>query len=68
MTSPNELSELPPIETTIEAPEGDEREPGSIVQVVLHAAVTEVGTLELSAEETDSGRRHRLTFDVRAAG
>ena len=63
VAKPAELVELAPIETTIEAPEGTE--PGQIVQVRLGARVTEVGTLELAAVETESGRRHRLSFDVR---
>jgi hypothetical protein len=63
VAKPAELGELPPIETTIDAPEGVE--PGGIVQVTLQARVTEVGTLEIAAVETESGRRHRLTFDVR---
>ena len=40
-----ELEELPPIETELPASSG--HEPGSVVPVGLHAAVTELGTLEL---------------------
>lgn len=60
---PGELVELAPIETALAGPE--EAAPGQIVQVRLHAAVTEVGTLELSAVEVGRDRRWRLSFDVR---
>jgi len=58
-TEPSQVTELAPLETTLE---GD---PGQVVQVQLRARVTEVGTLELSAVEQESGRRWRLSFDVR---
>ncbi len=60
---PAELTELSPIETTLPAPDG--RAAGAIVQVRLHARVTEVGTLELSAVELGTGERWKLSFDVR---
>ncbi|MCA9652780.1 MAG: Hsp70 family protein [Myxococcales bacterium] len=59
-TRPAGLTELSPIETTLEGPEGQ------IVQVRLQARVTEVGTLELSAvEDGGEGRSWKLSFDVR---
>lgn len=68
-TTPAPLTELAPIETALEGPAGQ------IVQVRLHARVTEVGTLELSAvedmpkdSETPAGRRWKLSFDVRGQG
>ncbi len=64
LVSPVELTELSPLETLLPAAEGQE---GSIVQVRLHARVTEVGTLELSAVETTTGQRWNLSFDVRGA-
>jgi len=78
-TSPNQLTELPPIETTLEphrAPgEASAAEvvvtdagAGEIVQVRLHAHVTEVGMLELSAVEEGTDRRWKLSFDVRGQG
>jgi molecular chaperone DnaK (HSP70) len=60
---PADLTELAPIETALEGPE--DGAPGQIVQVHLHTRVTEVGTLEISAVEDDTGRRWKLTFDVR---
>ncbi len=59
VTAPVELTELAPIETTLDG------EPGTVVTVRLHARVTEVGTLDLSAVEEGSQRRWRLSFDVR---
>lgn len=62
VVSPDVLNELSPLETLLPAPEGKE---GAIVQVRLHARVTEVGTLELSAVDQVSGDRWKLSFDVR---
>ena len=56
---PSEVNELAPIETTLEG------EAGQVVHVKLHARVTEVGTLELSAVDVDSQKRWKLSFDVR---
>ncbi|MEM7151839.1 MAG: Hsp70 family protein [Myxococcota bacterium] len=55
------LTELAPIETTLDGTEGQ------IVEVRLHARVTEVGTLELSAvaAQPDDDQRWKLSFDVR---
>ncbi|MEM9462439.1 MAG: Hsp70 family protein [Myxococcota bacterium] len=58
-TSPAALTELAPIETTLEGTAGQ------VVHVRLHARVTEVGTLELSAVEHGAERRWKLSFDVR---
>jgi hypothetical protein len=54
-----ELSELSPIETTLEGPSG------AVMPVKLHAKVTEVGTLELSAVESSTKKRHKLEFNIR---
>jgi hypothetical protein len=54
-----ELAELSPIETALEGPSG------AILPVKLHARVTEVGTLELSAVESASKKRHKLEFNIR---
>jgi hypothetical protein len=62
---PVELTELSPIETTMPAP--DEASEGAIVLVHLHARVTEIGTLELSAVD-GVGQRWKLSFDVRGQG
>jgi molecular chaperone DnaK (HSP70) len=76
-TSPAQLTELAPIETTLEAhrPAGEapapvdtDAEAGEVVQVRLHAHVTEVGMLELSAVEDGTDRRWKLSFDVRGQG
>ena len=54
-----ELLEVAPIETTLEGPSG------AVLPVKLHARVTEVGTLELSAVESSSKKRHKLEFNIR---
>lgn len=60
LVDPGELIELAPIETSLEG------EGSKVVEVRLHARVTEVGTLELSAvEQGGEGRRWKLSFDVR---
>lgn len=53
------LEELAPIETTLEG------EAGRVVPVELHARVTEIGTLALSAVNPETGERWKLEFDVR---
>jgi hypothetical protein len=60
VADPEALNELAPIETTLEGGAG------RVVQVKLHARVTEVGTLELSAvEQSSEARRWKLSFNVR---
>lgn len=59
VTSPTKLTELAPIETTLDGPAGQ------VVHVRLAAAITEVGTLELNAVDEASGQRWKLSFDVR---
>ena len=59
VVDPNGLTELSPIETTLEGTHGQ------VVHVKLHARVTEVGTLELSAVEEGAARRWKLSFNVR---
>jgi len=54
-----DLEELPPIETTLDG------EAGRVVPVRLHAKVTDLGTLELSAVERATEKRWKLSFDVR---
>jgi molecular chaperone DnaK (HSP70) len=63
VVDPRDLEELSPIETTLPGTPGQPE--GQVVPVRLHARVTEVGTLDLSAVEEGSGRRWRLSFDVR---
>lgn len=60
VVGPDELEELAPIETALG---GDA---GALVPVRLHARVTEVGTLELSAvQQDDASKRWQLSFNVR---
>jgi len=59
VVDPELLDELAPIDTVLE---GDA---AHAVPVRLHARVTEVGTLELAAVEEASGRRWKLSFNVR---
>lgn len=60
--APDDLQELDEIELTLPA-EG--RQPGEVVEVRLHAAATEAGTLELSAVPAGGGQRWKIEFDVR---
>ena len=57
-----EIEELEEIEAELPA-EG--RNPGEVVPVRLHAAVTEVGTLRLEAVPRDGERPWKVEFDVR---
>jgi hypothetical protein len=59
---PDELQELDEIQATLPT-EG--RQPGEVVQVRLHAKVTEAGTLELSAVPRSGNERWKVEFDVR---
>ena len=57
-----ELQELDPLETALEAADGSSGDP---VPVRLHSRITEVGTLELSCQSTRDPRRWKLEFNVR---
>ena len=59
VVAPDELEELAPIETMLE---GDAE---TMVPVRLHAQVTELGSLELSAVHQEADQRWKLSFDVR---
>lgn len=59
---PDELQELDAIEGTLPT-EG--RPSGEVVQVRLHAKITEAGTLELSAVPRNGSERWKVEFDVR---
>jgi hypothetical protein len=58
----DELQELDPLETALEAHDGRS---GEQVPVRLHARVTEVGSLEVSCESTRDQRRWKLEFNLR---
>ena len=58
----DEVEELEEIEATLPA---DNRQPGEVVPVRLHAAVTEVGTLRLEAVPREGGEAWKVEFDVR---
>lgn len=60
---PDELQELNEIQATLPA---EDRTPGDVVQVKLHALATEAGTLELAAISPE-GQRWKVEFDVRTA-
>ena len=57
-----EMEELEEIEATLPA---EDRQPGEVVPVRLHAAVTEVGTLRLEAVPREGGAPWKVEFDVR---
>jgi hypothetical protein len=59
---PDELQELDEIQATLPTAG---RQPGEVVQVKLHARVTEAGTLELSATPRTGDERWNVEFDVR---
>jgi len=56
----DELTEIAPIETTLPGT------PGVLVPVTLRSRVTELGTLELFAEETASHAQHKLELSIRS--
>ncbi len=58
----DEIEELEEIEATLPA---EDRQPGEVVPVRLHAAVTEVGTLRLEAVPREGGEAWKVEFDVR---
>ncbi len=60
--APDELQELSEIQATLSA---ENRQAGDVVQVKLHARVTEAGTLELLAVSLDGAGRWKVEFDVR---
>ncbi|KAB8045207.1 Hsp70 family protein [Janthinobacterium aquaticum] len=60
--APDELQELSEIQATLSS---DGRQAGEVVQVRLHARVTEAGTLELLAVSLDGAERWKVEFDVR---
>src|SRR5262249_23085777 len=60
--SPDELQELPSLETALAADDGPSGEP---IPVKLHAHVTEVGTLDLWCQSARDQRRWKLEYRVR---
>jgi hypothetical protein len=60
--APEELEELEEIEANLPA---EDRQPGDVVPVRLHAAVTEVGTLRLEAVSRTGAETWKVEFDVR---
>lgn len=63
--TPEEVEELEEIEATLPA---EDRQPGEVVPVRLHAAVTEVGTLRLEAVPRVGTETWKVEFDVRGEG
>ncbi len=61
---PEQLTALPPIRTVLQS---GRRSIADTVAVQLHARLTEIGTLQLWAQETKGDRQWRLEFDVRSA-
>ncbi len=60
--APEEIEELDEIEANLPA---EDYQPGEVVPVRLHAAVTEVGTLRLEAVPRSGGEGWKVEFDVR---
>ena len=63
--TPDEMEELEEIQATLPA---EDRQPGEVVPVRLHAAVTEVGALRLEAVPRSGGESWKIEFDVRGEG
>jgi len=59
-----QMTPLPPIRTVLKT---RKRSESGTTRVHLHAALTEIGTLELWCSEVEGRRRWRLQFDVRCA-
>jgi hypothetical protein len=64
--TPEELEELEELQA--ELPTGAHYQAGDIVPVRLQAAVTEVGTLELTAIPRKGTKRWKVEFNVRGSG
>ncbi len=62
-----DLLETDPIETALEAPEGENGASGGVEYVAtrFRTVVTELGALEIWCEEVDGARRWKLEFSVR---
>jgi hypothetical protein len=61
---PEQLTALPPIRTVLQS---GKKTAADTVSVQLHARLTEIGTLELWAQEVKGDRQWKLHFDVRSA-
>lgn len=61
---PEQLTALPPIRTVLRTRKKTET---GLLEVVLHAQLTEIGALELWCTEPEGRHRWRLEFDVRSA-
>ncbi len=61
---PEQMRALPPLRTVLKTRKKNAAEQ---VSVVLHARLTEIGTLELWCKEAEGHRNWRLQFDVRSA-
>jgi hypothetical protein len=62
VVDPSELTELAPLETSLDA---DDRSAEEVVEVQLSASLSEIGTLEIAAVDIQSDRRWKLSFNVR---
>lgn len=61
---PEQLSSLPPIRTVLRS---RNKAHSGVIEVVLQAELTEIGTLELWCTQAEGDPRWRLEFDVRSA-
>ncbi|MDR0307378.1 MAG: hsp70 family protein [Chitinispirillales bacterium] len=61
---PLEMHAVPPIRTVLRSGKG--MEAGSVT-VTLHAALTEIGVLDMWCSERNGNRRWKLQFDIRSA-
>ena len=59
----NNLDEVTCLSVTLPVAEG--REPGEVVPVKIHAAITELGNLELWMQHEPSSQRWKLEYEVR---
>jgi len=65
VVDPEQMTALPPIRTVLQSTK--KAAPAETVSVILHARLTEIGTLELWFTQAEGTRNWRLQFDVRTA-
>ena len=60
----DELTEIAPLQITLEAPEGEEKR-GGLVPVKLRSELTDIGTLQLWCDESRGDHSWKLEFSIR---
>jgi hypothetical protein len=65
---PEELDELPPLETTLPMEPTESGPVEELIPVHLKSVLTDLGTLELWCQSADENRQWRLEFRTREGG